>query len=423
LYRRHPGGILAAIYIPRAGTHPDWRRAADRRRSIAARENVHTLAMQQPSHLWGDSPWTIDFHPAHHSIPADLPAQVDVAIVGGGFTGLAAAAWLRRIAPDRSVALLEAESIGAGASGRTGGMALSEAAAGDLPGLGDVLAGFAEILRALGIDCDLDLGGALEIGRSGGPANSPIAWPDSGKLRIVGEVPGGTIDPGKLVGGMAHAAENRGALILESARVEEIAFENPLRLAVAGREIRADRVLIATNAMSLELGALAARTTPKLTLALATEPLSAQQIEAIGLGARKPFYTVDFPYLWGRMLPSNAAIFGCGLVEVADWQGLYRLSVNEGKTKTLLDRLETRVRNLHPALGDVAIAHRWGGPILLTENWEPIFERHPRSERAIVLGGYCGHGVALSTYLAAWAAEALLGRRELPRWNSGELDQ
>jgi glycine/D-amino acid oxidase-like deaminating enzyme len=97
--------------------------------------------------------------------------------------------------------------------------------------------------------------------------------------------------------------------------------------------------------------------------------------------------------------------------------------VNEGKTKTLLDRLETRVRNLHPALGDVAIAHRWGGPILLTENWEPIFERHPRSERAIVLGGYCGHGVALSTYLAAWAAEALLGRRELPRWNSGELDQ
>ena len=374
--------------------------------------------MKKEAHAWGDSPWTIDFRPATHPIPAELPTEVDVAIVGGGFTGLAAAAWLRRLAPEMSVVLLEAESIGAGASGRTGGMALSEAAPGDLPGLGDVLTGFSEILQALRVDCDLDLSGAWEIGRSGGSADSPIAWSDSGKLRVVGEVAGGTVDPGKIVSGVARSAQDQGALIFENARVDDIAFENPLRLTACRGEIRAERVLIATNALSLDLSALADRTTPKLTLALATEALSEQQIEAIGLGARKPFYTVDFPYLWGRMLRSNSAIFGCGLVEVDDWQGLYRLSVEKGKTKTLLDRLETRVRNLHPALREVAIAHRWGGPILLTEDWRPIFERHPLSERAIVLGGYCGHGVALSTYLGAWAAEALLGRRELPRWNS-----
>ena len=367
--------------------------------------------MSKPAHAWGDSPWTIDFRSAPGVSAAELPAQVDVAIIGGGFTGLAAAAWLRRIAPETSVALFEAETIGAGASGRTGGMALSEAASGDLPGLGDVLAGFSEILRALRIDCGLNLSGAWEIGRSGGSADSPIAWTDAGKLRVVDEVAGGTVDPGKIVSGVARIAQDSGALIFENARVEQIAFENPLRLTSGGREIRTDRVLLATNAMSLELSALDESTSPKLTLALATEPLSEQQIEAIGLGARKPFYTVDFPYLWGRLLRSNAAIFGCGLVEVDDWRGLYGLSVEKGKTKTLLDRLETRVRNLHPAL-------RWGGPILLTENWTPIFERHPLSERAIVLGGYCGHGVALSTYLGAWAAEALLGRRELPHWNS-----
>jgi glycine/D-amino acid oxidase-like deaminating enzyme len=374
--------------------------------------------MEKLAHPWGDPPWTIDFRPARHAIPAEIPARADIAIVGGGFTGLAAAAWARHTAPDRSVVVFEAESIGAGASGRTGGMALAEAASGDLPGLGDVLRGYGEILCALGVECDLNLTGAFEIGRSGGRADSLIAWSDSGNLRVVDEVAGGTVDPGKIVGGMARAAENLGALIFENARVDAIAFENPLRLTIAGREIRADRVLIATNALSLELSALAGSTSPKLTLALATEPLSEQQIDAIGLGARKPFYTVDFPYLWGRMLSSNAAIFGCGLVEVDDWQGLHRLSVNEGKTKTLLDRLETRVRNLHPALREVAIAHRWGGPILLTEEWQPIFERHPLSERAIVLGGYCGHGVALSTYLGAWAAEAMLGRRELPQWNS-----
>jgi glycine/D-amino acid oxidase-like deaminating enzyme len=374
--------------------------------------------MSKIVNAWGDSPWTIDFRPVHRTIPAELPAVVDIAIVGGGFTGLAAAAWLQRLAPETSVAVLEAESIGAGGSGRTGGMALAESAAGDLPGLGDVLTGFSEILRALRIDCDLDLSGAWEIGRAGGSADSPIAWTDSGKLRVVGEVSGGTVDPGKIVSGVARNAQDHGALLFENARVDEIAFENPLRLTVLGREIRADQVLIATNAMSLELSALDKSTAPKLTLAVATEALSEKQIAAIGLGARKPFYTVDFPYLWGRMLRSNAAIFGCGLVEVDDWQSLYGLSVEKGKTKTLLDRLETRVRNLHPALREVAIAYRWGGPILLTENWQPIFQRHPLSERAIVLGGYCGHGVALSTYLGAWAAEALLGRRELPQWNA-----
>src|ERR1700732_1210946 len=90
-------------------------------------------------HNWGHAPWHLDFAPARQQT---LPDVLDFGVIGGGLTGLAAAAWLRKIAPDQSVAVLEAWNIGAGASGRTGGMALSETAAGDLPGLGDVLAGF-----------------------------------------------------------------------------------------------------------------------------------------------------------------------------------------------------------------------------------------------------------------------------------------
>jgi glycine/D-amino acid oxidase-like deaminating enzyme len=71
---------------------------------------------------------------------------------------------------------------------------------------------------------------------------------------------------------------------------------------------------------------------------------------------------------------------------------------------------------LHPALASVRITHRWGGPILLTEKMRPIFGRHSRSKQAMVLAGYNGHGVALSVYLGKWAAEALLARRALPRW-------
>src|SRR5580693_1465795 len=104
---------------------------------------------------WGSPPWKIDFRPPKRA----LPDRVDFAVIGAGFTGLAAAAWLRLLAPEKSVVVLEAFHIGAGASGRTGGMALSETAAGDMPGLGDVLAGFQRILKTLKVDGDVDLRG------------------------------------------------------------------------------------------------------------------------------------------------------------------------------------------------------------------------------------------------------------------------
>ena len=130
---------------------------------------------------WGAPPWHIDF--TVRSKP--IPASVDFAIVGAGFTGLAAAAWLRRLAPEKSVAVFEADRIGAGASGRTGGMVLAETAAGDLPGLGDVLAGFKKILDALEIECDLELPGAWEIARERGIPHSPIEWEDSGTVHVI----------------------------------------------------------------------------------------------------------------------------------------------------------------------------------------------------------------------------------------------
>jgi glycine/D-amino acid oxidase-like deaminating enzyme len=87
---------------------------------------------------WGNTPWTIDFHPVTRA----LPEEVDFVVLGGGFSGLSAATWLRRLEPRKSVALLEGRSLGAGASGHSGGMTLAESSAGDLPGLGDVLTGF-----------------------------------------------------------------------------------------------------------------------------------------------------------------------------------------------------------------------------------------------------------------------------------------
>ena len=368
-------------------------------------ENSNTLG-------WGQTPWTVDFVPDK----APLPGHVDIAVVGGGFSGLSAAANARRFDPSKTVAVFEAETIGARSSGHTGGLALAETAVGDLPGLGDVLSGVWSILRDLAISCDLDLPGVYELDRTSRDSDSPIHWNDTGELRVGKEVPGGTVDPGKMVSGLARAAAKSGALVFEHSRIERVEFADPLTLHVGGGIVRANRVLFAANSESLELTQLSNRAQSKLTMALATGSLSDEKLAAIGMANGKPFYTTDLPYLWGRLVHKNQLIFGSGLVDVPNWRDLTTIDVRSGKALELLDKLENRVRRLHPALFDVQITHRWGGPILITEDWRPAFELHPKSANAVVVGGYSGHGVALSVYLGSWAAEFLLGRRPLPNW-------
>jgi glycine/D-amino acid oxidase-like deaminating enzyme len=374
----------------------------------------HSGSKRSPSNAgWGNPPWTIDFS----STARALPSEVDFAIVGGGFSGLSAAARLRQVQPEKTIALFEADCVGAGSSGHTGGMTLAESAAGDLPGLGDVLEGFAEIQRELKIECDFNLSGVWELGRKNVKKNSPISWNDSGTLGVVDDVPGGSADPGKLVSGLAHTAQQSGAAIFEHMRVDRISYEQPLELEISGRRVRAGHVLIATNAESLELSDLSGGAEPKFTLALATEPLTDAQLTEVGLSRHKPFYTVDMPYLWGRPLHGNQVIFGSGLVHLEHWSELLNLNISNGEAAGLMRLLESRVRSLHPALENIQFTNRWGGPILIADDMTPVFRHHLKSKNIIVLGGYSGHGVALSVYLGRWAADVLAGTRKLPSWN------
>ena len=389
---------------------------------------LHPTSAMSRSHaleLWGVPPWKIEFTPPKRS----LPSTVDFAVVGAGFTGLAAAAWLRILAPGKSVAVLEAGRIGNGASRRTGGLVLSESAAGDLPGLGDVLSGLKKILRKLRVESDLLLPGAWEIAHSdhAEPSDnarplegrSPIQWRDfdSREIRVAGTVPGGTLDPGKQVSGLARAAVSLGAVIAENCGIRKIEWTTPPTLHHTGGFLRAKKILLATNALSLEISGLRKSVIqPKLTLAARTAPMSEKELGEMGLAGRKPFYTIDFPYLWGRVCADRSIVWGAGLVDAPSLGELEDVDVSKGRAAKMFASFEKRVHGLHPALAKARFTHKWGGPIAFRENFNPVFAHHPESANGIVLGIFAGHGVALSVYLGTWAAEALLGNRALPVW-------
>ena len=215
-----------------------------------------------------------------------------------------------------------------------------------------------------------------------------------------------------MVSGLARAAEKSGAQIFENVPVEEIEFTDPVRLRFSGGEIRARKVLLATNGMSLELSDLAGRGQTKFTLAVATEPLGAAQLESLGLASEKPFYTVDFPYLWGRILRTGGVIFGGGLVHMNDWRELVDLDIEAGQAGGA-DRAARIPRpRAAPGVAKCALHERVGRP-------DPDRKRMASGLRAAspevrtrsCSGAFSGHGVAQSVYLGRWAAEVLCGKQ------------
>jgi gamma-glutamylputrescine oxidase len=352
---------------------------------------------------WGRPPWHVDV-----AIPeTPLPTHVDVAVVGAGFAGLATAYELGRRRLD--VAVFEAERIGAGASGHSGAIALEGTAVGLLEDADHCLESLARITRDAGIDCDLRLDGCWEVEhRRDGP------WRDGdASLGIADTVPGGTIDAGAVLGGLARAVLSAGGEIHETSRVEHLELGSRRVLRTARGDVVAEQIVVATNAYLPMLLALPIDLRPALTLALATAPLD--DATRVALGLRLPFYTVDLPYLWGRMLADGRAVFGSGLV-FPPGQDVRETRADGEEARAIFGRLEARVRAFHPTLAEVAIERRWGGPISFVPSRAPIVATHPEDPRVVVTGGCAGHGVALSFRLGELIAEHLTNDRHLPAW-------
>ncbi len=370
--------------------------------------------MQPTSHPWGDPVWSFPIPITPHPLPDDR--RVDVAVVGAGFTGLATAHYVLQRSPGLRVAVFEAWEVGAGASGRTGGLVLEDTAVGPLPCVEDCVATLHELVSTQNIACDLRIEGCWEIGRHAGDPASPIQWDDHGTLQVVNYIPGGAFDPRKFLAGMAALIQRAGGHIFEQAPVTglEMVSRAGVRLAVGGSTVSADRVVFATSAFCLPLLGLQERAGGVHTIALATEPLADAVFDAIGWSTRTPFYTLDLPYLWGRATADGRAVIGAGLVGRGDVENA---RVDSAEARHLFDGLEHRIRGLNPALHRVRITNRWMGPICFTHDRKPIIASLDGEGRVLVATGYAGHGVALSVRVGKLLAAVLAGESSLPAWS------
>jgi gamma-glutamylputrescine oxidase len=361
---------------------------------------------------WGSSPWDTDPGLAR----APLPERVEVAVVGAGVTGVSAAYHLAR--RGRSVALLDAGTVGAGASGRTGGLVLESTAAGALEGVRSCVETLKQIVHEEDIACDLRLGGVWELEHRRGPSPCAALWPDGETmLCIAGKEPGGSADPGALLRGLAAAAARAGAGIHENVAVHGIEPGARPVLHTSTGTLHAEQVIVALGAYVTSLVPLPVPITPALTLALATAPLSDGALADMGLADRTPFYTADLPYLWGRVVADGRLVFGAGLVHPADGD-VRTVRFTDTAVREGLCRLESRVRGLHPALARVGIGDRWGGPIAFRRGAVPIVARLPGAAPVIVCTAYAGHGFALGVRIGQLLSEAIADGAALPPWGA-----
>jgi glycine/D-amino acid oxidase-like deaminating enzyme len=147
---------------------------------------------------------------------------------------------------------------------------------------------------------------------------------------------------------------------------------------------------------------------------VATQPLADTLFDAIGWATRTPFYTLDRPYLWGRVTADNRMVIGGGLIGHGQVEQAW---VDTPEAKRLFDSLQRRIRGLHPALRQVCITHRWMGPLCITADSKPIIASIDADRRVLLATGYRGHGVALSVRVGKLLAEVLAGQGDLPAWS------
>lgn len=355
--------------------------------------------------------------------------DVDVAVVGGGYTGLTTAFFTKQAAPELRVALLEAEVIGFGASGRNGGFAMTKV--GMMPSVTAWRFGKRRAREAheygvrserLVHDCVHDLGLACDYER---PGFLWVATSDRYRRRLEKEIEfvqalgitgvelldehqlrervrsplyvgsawwepdSGILNPAKLAWSWKDRIVERGVDVHESTPVTGIERrDGRVVLTTPAGTVRAWKVVLATNAWSHLLPGLESKQVPVWTYIVLTEPLSDDQLEPIWSHRESVEDFRDLVHYY-RLTADNRILFGGRDVTLSRGRDMDR-----DDDAIIYEKLRGDLKATFPSLSGVRFTHAWGGPVSATLDLFPALGYLGGRDIAYAIG-CVGHGVAM----------------------------
>jgi len=379
----------------------------------------------------------------HLEPPLEGERKADVVCLGGGYTSLVTAYLLKKRNPGLEVAVLEGNYVGFGASGRNGGMALHEPHLDRARKRGVERVRFTydetvrtidwieELAREEGFDCELERTGYLDIALY--PRHERENEEKESACRKVGielelfdretmrsvirsERFGGALHfpkaailhPGKYVSGLKKAAVAKGVRLFEESPVENVVEDRRgYEVATARGRIRAETLVVGLNAYlpAARLGLVRDRAVSLFSFIFLTEPLTDAHWKEIGWSGRQGYTDKRRVHNYVR-LTGNRILFG-GRVR-------YHFGLESPREiEQLFTELKTELLKTFPSLKDVAITHRWCGPVAITWRRAPEIGRTGRNGRTFYALGYSGMGVSLATLSGRVLAD-LIEDREAP---------
>jgi glycine/D-amino acid oxidase-like deaminating enzyme len=390
--------------------------------------------------LWLDR---LEGDPLHPRPALPGPREVDVAIVGAGYTGLWTAYYLRRADPGIRVAVLEREVAGFGASGRNGGwcsafMAMNREQLARKAGRGAVIALQREMFGTVdevgrvadreGIDCHYTKGGALQVvttpvqlarledglrhaRRWGmGPDDQRLLGRDEAeeRVRAAGLLAAAftphcaAVDPARLARGLAEVVERLGVTIYEGTAATRI---RPGRVDTTRGPVRAEVVVRATEGYSVTLPGTRRAVLPLYSLMIATEPLPAAAWEEIGWTGGETMAAGGHLFTYAQRTRDGRVAFGG---RGAPYHFGSRIRAGYDRDERVHDRLEATLGQLLPPAAGARITHRWGGPLGIPRDWTASVGLDRDSGLAWA-GGYVGDGVAAANLAGRTLADLIRG--------------
>ena len=357
---------------------------------------------------------------------------VDLAVVGGGYTGLWTALIAKQRDPSLRVVVLEGRRVGWAASGRNGGFVESTLTHGESNGRTRFAEEFDELERLgmqnldeiesivaeLGIDCDFERVGSLAVateeyqvdalreaqdgatelfydaGGIRGLVNSPTYLAGLWSTRATA-----LVHPGKLAAGLAKACADAGVEIFENSPVRGMDSElldSPVTLSLDGGFVRADRVALATNAFPSLLKRFRLHTLPVYDYVLMTEPLSAAQLGSIGWEGRQGIADQANQFHYYRLTADNRILFG-GYDAIYHYGGRIRKAYDDRPASH--ERLASHFFTTFPQLEGLRFSHRWAG-VIDTSTRFCAFYSLARQGRVAYAAGFTGLGVAATRFAA-----------------------